>query len=121
MTETIAKDTPTFKAEETVRLQFTATDDNGVARAEIKFRNEGKRRLASVRREIELSGEPEVTAEFEFRVGEELIPGHYVCEYIVLTNKLGNRSIVATPGIEFYVAGDERDHEGPELQSLSFA
>lgn len=121
MTETSTKNVPTFEAGDIVRIQFTATDDNGVAHAEIKFRNKGKRRLAGIKREIELSGEPEVTAEFTFDVGEELIPGHYVCEYIVLTDKLGNRSIDTAPDVEFHVAGDERDHEGPRLRDLSFA
>ncbi len=121
MTEITAEGVPIFEAGDIIRLKFTATDDIGVAHAEIRFRNKSKRLVASIHREIDLGGEPEVTAEFVFDVSAELIPGDYVCEYVALTDNQGNKSLFATPGIEFRVEGDERDHEGPALLDLSFA
>jgi hypothetical protein len=121
MTEISTKGVPTFQTGDSFRLQFTATDENGIARAEIKFRNTSKRRVAAIRQEIDLAGEPEVTASFSFNVNEELAPGHYVCEYIAFTDNLGNTSLFSTPGIEFRIEGDEKDHEGPALLDLSFA
>lgn len=121
MAEISTENVPTFEAGDSFRLKFTATDENGVAHAEIKFRNESKKLVASIRREVDLGGESEVTAEFNFDVNEELAPGHYVCEYIAFTDVLGNKSLFSKPGIEFYVEGDEKDHEGPALLDLSFA
>ena len=121
MAEAKVEHVPTFEAGDTIRLRFTASDDNGVARAEIKFRNKGKRLVAGVRREIELGGEPEVTAEFSLDVSRELPPGDYVCEYIAFTDTLVNTSLFSTPGVEFRIEGDEKDHEGPALLDLSFA
>lgn len=121
MAEMTTEETPTFEAGSVIRLRFTATDENGVAHAEIKFRNKSKRLVASIRREVELNGEPEVTADFSFDVDAELAPGHYVCEFVAFTDGLGNKSLISTPGIEFRVEGDEKDHEGPTLQNLSFA
>src|SRR5215211_987047 len=121
MTEIATENVPTFQPGDVIRLQFTATDDNGVVHAEIRFRNKSRRLVASVRREIDLEGGPEVTGEFVFDVGEELVPGEYVCEYVAITDKLGNKSLFSTPGIEFRVEGDTKEHEGPSLLDLSFA
>lgn len=121
MAEMATEQIPTFEAGSIIRLRFTATDDNGVARAEIKFRNKSKKLVASIRREVDLNKDPEVTAEFSFDVDSELAPGHYVCEYIAFTDGLGNTSLISAPGIEFRVEGDERDHEGPTLRELTFA
>lgn len=59
-------------------------------------------------------------AAFTFDV-EELAPGHYVCDYVALTDALGNTSLYSAPGIEFRVEGDGKDYEGPALLHWSFA
>jgi hypothetical protein len=120
MTELASKDVHTFEPGDTFRIRFSASDDNGVAHAEIKFRNTSNRPVTSIRREMDLGGESEVTFSFDFEVDERLAPGHYVCEYIALTDKLGNTSLFTTPGIEFRIEGNEKVHEGPALLNWSF-
>ncbi len=51
-----------------------------------------------------------------FRGGVPIVP-----EYIALTDKLGNQSVIAAPGIEFRVEGSSKDRQGPALLDWSFA
>jgi hypothetical protein len=57
MSETATRDVPVFGAGDTIRIEVGPSDDNGVARAEIRFRNKNRRSVTRVKREIELGGE----------------------------------------------------------------
>ncbi len=121
MAETKSKDVPTFERGDVIRIELKVADDSGVELVEARFRNESREAVRSIHRSVELDGETETTAILELRAGDELPPGDYVCEYISLTDKLGNKSLIAAPGIEFHVEGDAKDYEGPSLLDWSFA
>ncbi|PLS87312.1 MAG: hypothetical protein CYG60_02580 [Actinobacteria bacterium] len=114
-------DVPVFEDGDTIRLELRVGDDSGVARVETRFTNEGPESIKSVYRSVDLHGEKDTVAVIEFRVGEDLSPGNYSCEYIALTDNLGNRSVIAAPGIEFRVEGNLEDRQGPALLDWSFA
>ncbi len=112
---------PTFERGDAFRIVLEVSDSDGLSRVEIRFRNESEESIKSVYRSVELDGEPGGQAQIEVRVDEDLPPGYYVCEYVALTDKKGNRSLFATPGIEFRVEGSTEEHQGPALLNWSFA
>jgi len=112
---------PVFSDGDVIRLEMHVGDDDGVSKVEARFRNESDRRVGSIYRSVELEDETDAIAVIELRVGEDLPPGDYVCEYVALTDKHGNQSLVTLPGIEFTVEGDLEDHAGPALLNWSFA
>lgn len=112
---------PIFDHGDAFRLELEVSDISGVSRVEARFRNEEPKSTNSIYKVAELDGETDTKAILEFGVDEDLPPGYYVCEYIALTDRLGNQSMFATPGIEFRVEGDAADRRGPELRKWSFA
>ena len=112
---------PIFDNGDSFRLELEVSDASGVSRVEARFRNEQPTAANSIYRAVDLDGETDTVAVLEFQVDEDVPPGYYVCEYIALTDKLGNQSMFATPGIEFRVDGDAADRRGPELRKWSFA
>jgi hypothetical protein len=64
---------------------------------------------------VELGGDTIEKASIEFRI-DEMVPGHYVCEYVALTDAEGNKSLHAVPGIEFRVEGGAEGRKGPALR-----
>lgn len=121
MTEVERKNVPTFEYGDVVRIALKVADDSGVQFVEARFRNESRKAVYSIHRSVELDGETEATVILEFAADDGLPPGDYVCEYISLTDKLGNKSLIAAPGIEFHVEGEAKDYEGPALLDWSFA
>lgn len=115
-----ADDVPVFDNDDIVRLEMNVADGDGVSKVEIRFRNEGDKQHAGVYRSVNLDGEADTVAVIELRV-DELPPGHYVCDYVALTDGRGNQSLLETPGIEFRVEGDLQEDEGPALLNWSFA
>jgi hypothetical protein len=118
-TETTTRDVPVFKNGQIVHLNLLVEDESGVVLLEARFRNEDNS-SADFYQRVELSGGTTETAVIEFRV-DEMAPGHYVCEYVALTDAEGNKSLHAVPGIEFHVEGDAESHKGPALRDWSFA
>lgn len=121
MASSNTNDVPVFKDGDVFRLVMHATDADGVSKVEARFRNESDKQVASIYRSVDLGGEPDAVAVIEFGVDEDLAPGHYVCDYVALTDARGNQSLVAAPGIEFIVEGDLEEHQGPALLDWSFA
>lgn len=121
MAETETKSVPTFEHGDAFRIVLNVSDSSGVSRVEIRFRNESEESVRSVYRSVELNGEPDAEAVVEVRVDKDLPPGYYVCEYVALTDRKGNQSLFATPGIEFRVEGSNEDLQGPALLNWSFA
>jgi hypothetical protein len=121
MADNGTNDVPVFKDGDVFRLVLHVTDPDGVSKVEARFRNDSDRQVASIYRSVDLGGETDAVAEIEFGSGEDLAPGHYVCEYVALTDRLGNESLVATPGIEFRIEGDAEENRGPALLDWSFA
>ncbi len=119
MTETRTRDIPVFKGDQIVHLNISVEDESGVTLLEARFRNEDES-SGGIYKKVELGGEATETAVIEFRVSE-MAPGHYVCEYVALTDAQGNKSLHAVPGIEFHVEGDIQEHRGPALRDWSFA
>ncbi len=121
MAEGNTNDVPVFKGGDVIRLEMRVADSEGVSKAEARFRNESEGLLTGIYRSVELAGELDAVAVIELRVGEDLPPGRYVCEYVALTDGLGNQSVITNPGIEFEVEGDLEEHRGPKLLEWSFA
>ncbi len=112
---------PVFDHGDAFRIELEVSDESGVSRVEARFRNEEPESAKSVYRAVDLDGATDAVAVLEFYVDESLPPGNYACEYIALTDKLGNQSMFAAPGIEFRVEGSAADRQGPELRKWSFA
>lgn len=121
MADTKANNVPVFERGDTIRLELRVSDSNGVSRVETRFRNESEESVKSVYRSVELEGETDVLAVIELQVDESLPPGDYVCEYVALTDRKGNQSLIAAPGIEFRIEGGAEDHRGPALLDWSIA
>lgn len=121
MADTKANSVPIFERGDTIRLELRVRDDSGVSRVETRFRNESEESVRSVYRSVELEGETDALAVIELQVGEDLPPGNYVCEYVAITDRRGNQSLIAAPGIEFRVEGDAEDSQGPALLDWSIA
>lgn len=119
MAETKTSNFPLFKSGQIFHLNLFVEDKSGVTLLEARFRNEDDS-SGSIYRKVELGGGTTETADIEFRV-DEMAPGHYVCEYVALTDAEGNKSLHAVPGIEFRVEGDAESHRGPALRDWSFA
>jgi hypothetical protein len=119
MTETKTRDVPVFKGDQVVHLNLYVEDESGVTLLEARFRNEDES-SGSIYKRVELNGGTTETAVIEFRI-DEMTPGHYVCEYVALTDAQGNKSLHAVPGIEFHVEGDAESRKGPALRDWSFA
>lgn len=118
MAETKTRNVPVFKSGQIVHLTLSVEDESGVTLLEARFRNEDE--IGSIYREVKLGGGTNEEAAIEFRV-DEMAPGHYVCEYVALTDAEGNKSLHAAPGIEFRVEGDAESRRGPALRDWSFA
>ena len=112
---------PTFEHGDAFRIVLEVSDSSGVARVETRFRNESEESVRSIYRAVELNGEPDAEAVIEVQVDDDIPPGYYVCEYVALTDRKGNQSLFATPGIEFRVEGTSEDRQGPALLNWSFA
>ena len=112
---------PVFKDGDVIRLELHVTDSDGVTKAETRFRNDSEDQLTGIYRSVDLEGEPDAVAVIELRVDDDVPPGHYVCEYVALTDVRGNQSMLANPGIEFEVEGDLEKRKGPRLLEWSFA
>jgi len=121
MADTKANNVPVFERGDTVRLELRVSDSSGVSRVETRFRNESGESVRSVYRSVELEGETDALAVIELQVDEDLPPGDYVCEYVVLTDQKGNQSMIAAPGIEFRIEGSVEDRQGPALLNWSIA
>jgi hypothetical protein len=121
MADTKANNVPVFERGGTIRLELRVRDSSGVSRVEIRFRNESEDSIRSVYRSVELEGETDALAVIELQVDEDLPPGDYVCEYVALTDRKGNQSLLAAPGIEFRVEGSVEDRQGPALLDWSIA
>lgn len=122
MADTKASDVPIFERGDTIRLELQVSDSSGVSRVETRFRTESEDSVRSVYRSVELEGEADALAVIELQVGEDLPPGNYVCEYVAITDRKGNQSLIAAPGIEFRVQGGvEEDSQGPALLNWSIA
>jgi hypothetical protein len=119
MAETKTRDIPVFKNGQVVHLKLDVEDESGVSLLEARFRNEDDS-SGGIYRRVELDGGTNERADIEFRI-DEMAPGHYVCEYVALTDAEGNKSLHAVPGIEFRVEGDRESHRGPALRDWSFA
>lgn len=119
MAETKTRDVPVFKGDQVVHLKLFVEDESGVTLLEARFRNDDES-SGGIYQKVELGGGTSETAILEFRIGE-LVPGHYVCEYVAITDAQGNKSLHAMPGIEFRVEGDVESHKGPALRDWSFA
>ena len=119
MAETETRDIPVFKGGQIVHLNMSVEDESGVTLLEARFRNEDES-SGGIYEKVELGGGTTETAVIEFRV-DEMAPGHYVCEYVALTDTQGNKSLHAVPGIEFRIEGDIEEHRGPALRDWSFA
>lgn len=121
MADTKTHNVPTFRRGDAFSIVLRISDSSGLSRVEARFRNESAESAKSIYRSVELHGEADTTAEIEFEVDENLPPGDYVCEYVALTDREGNQSLFAAPGIEFRVEGDTKDRQGPALLDWSFA
>lgn len=121
MADTKTNNVPTFQRGDAFSIVLRVGDDSGVSRVEARFRNESAESVKSIYRSVELHGEAEATVELAFQVDENLPPGNYVCEYVALTDRKGNQSLFAAPGIEFRVEGDTEDRQGPALLDWSIA
>lgn len=121
MADTKTNDVPTFQYGDSFRILLEVSDTDGVSRAEMRFRSESKESAKSIYRSVDLDGEEDAEAVIEVEVGDDLPPGYYVCEYIALTDKKGNQSLYATPGIGFRVEGNPEESQGPVLLNWSFA
>lgn len=121
MSDTKTNNVPTFERGDTFGIVLEVSDSSGVARVDIRFRNEGEESVKSIHRSVNLDGEPDTQVMIELQVDEDWPPGDYVCEYVALTDRKGNRSLYATPGIEFHVEGSTEDRQGPALLNWSFA
>lgn len=122
MADTKANSVPIFERGDTIRLELQVSDSSGVSRVETRFRNESEESVRSIYRSVELEGETDALAVIELQVGKDLPPGNYVCEYVAITDRKGNQSLIAAPGIEFRVEGGaEEDSQGPALLNWSIA
>lgn len=119
--DTKVNDVPVFEYGDNIRIELRVSDSSGVSKVETRFRNESEESVESIYRSTQLQGETEALAVIELQIDGQIPPGSYVCEYIALTDKLGNKSLISAPGIEFRVEGDVEDHQGPELLEWSFA
>jgi hypothetical protein len=120
MAETETKSVPTFEHGDAFSIILELSDTSGVSRVDTRFTNESEESVKSIRRSVELGGEPDARAVIQLRVDEDWPPGHYVCEYVAITDQKGNRSLIAAPGIEFRVEGGTEDYQGPALRRWSF-
>jgi hypothetical protein len=121
MAETKTNNVPTFEHGDAFSIVLEVRDSDGVSRVEIRFRNESGESVKSIYRSVELEGETDAEAVIEVRADDDLPPGHYVCEYVALTDNKGDQSLIVTPGIEFRVEGSTEDRQGPALLNWSFA
>ncbi len=121
MAEIKTNNVPVFEHGDTIRLELRVSDSSGVSRVETRFRNESEESVRSIYRSVELEGETDALAVIELQAGEDLPPGNYVCEYVAITDRKGNQSLIAAPGIEFRVEGDTEDSQGPALLDWSIA
>ncbi len=121
MADTKTTNVPVFEHGDTIHLELRVSDSSGVSRVETRFRIEGGELVRSIYRSVELEGETDALAVIELRVDEDLPPGDYVCEYVALTDRKGNQSVIAAPGIEFRVEGSMEDRQGPALLNWSIA
>jgi hypothetical protein len=121
MTEIQTHDVPTYRPGDTIRLELELTDSNGVLEVGARFRVASSESVRSIYRSVKLDGETNAVAVIELELDENSPPGEYVCEYIALTDRLGNTSLIVSPGIEFRVEGVAGDRQGPELAGWRFA
>ncbi|MBA2440918.1 MAG: hypothetical protein H0V53_00720 [Rubrobacter sp.] len=121
MAKTKTNSVPTFEHGDAFRIVLEVSDSSVVSRVETRFRNESEESVRSIYRSVDLDGEPSAEVAIEVQVDEDLPAGHYVCEYVALTDTKGNQSVFATPGIEFRVEGGNEDQQGPALLNWSFA
>jgi hypothetical protein len=121
MTEVKTGDVPTFEMGDTIRIELQVSDGSGVSKVETRFRNESEASVKSLYRSVDLGSETDTRVIIEIQVDEDLPSGDYVCEYVALTDGLGNKSLISAPGIEFHVEGNTEDRQGPALLNWSFA
>ncbi len=121
MADTKTNNAPTFEIGDTFGIVLEVSDSSGVARVDIRFRNESEESVKSIHRSVDLDGKPDAEVMIELQVDEDWPPGDYVCEYVALTDRKGNKSLYASPGIEFHVEGSAEDRRGPALLNWSFA
>lgn len=121
MIETKTHDVPIYKPGDTVRIELEVTDSSGVSEVGARFRVAGGKSAKSIYRSVKLEGETDALAVIELEVDDSLPSGKYACEYIALTDLLGNTALVVSPGIEFRVEGVAGDQRGPELAGWRFA
>ena len=121
MAETKTHDVPTYNPGDIIRLELEVRDDNGVSEVGARFRSTSGESPLSIHRSVKLEGETQALAVIELAVEDNLPSGEYECEYIALTDQLGNTSLIVSPGIEFRVEGVVGDRQGPELAGWRFA
>jgi hypothetical protein len=121
MADTKTNNVPVFERGATIRIELRVSDSSGVSRVETRFRTESEESVRSIYRSVTLEGETDAVAVIELQVDEDLPPGDYVCEYVALTDRKGNQSLIAAPGIEFRIEGSTEDRQGPALLDWSFA
>jgi hypothetical protein len=121
VTDTKTNNVPTFEYGDTIHIELRVSDSSGISRIEIRFRNEGEGSVKSIHRSVVLEGETDATALIELPVGEDVPPGDYVCEYVALTDRKGNTSLVAAPDMGFRIEGTTEDQQGPALLDWSIA
>jgi hypothetical protein len=107
MTKTKTNDVPTYKPGDTIRITLEVADENGAR---------------SFYKSVKLDGDDvEAVAALEIEVDAAFPSGDYSCEYLALTDGLGNQTLIVSPGIEFHVEGTKENNEGPALRKWSFA
>lgn len=121
MTETKTNDVPTYKLGDTIRIALEVTDENGVIDVGARFRLNKAGTARSFYRSVKLNGDVEAIAALEIDVDAAFPSGDYTCEYLALTDGLGNQTLIVSPGIEFHVEGAKESNEGPALRKWSFA
>ncbi|MDQ3506887.1 MAG: hypothetical protein M3494_02545 [Actinomycetota bacterium] len=122
MTKTKTNDIPTYKPGDTIRITLEVADENGVADVGARFRLNKAGTARSFYKSVKLDGDDvEAVAALEIEVDAAFPSGDYSCEYLALTDGLGNQTLIVSPGIEFHVEGTKENNEGPALRKWSFA
>jgi hypothetical protein len=113
------KQIPTYGLGDTIRIELDVSDPSGVTDVWLRFSI-----ATDVTRKIDLranaQGVTDTTVVLEQEVTERLAPGEYKCQFLSLTDRLGNQTLISSPAMHFRVEGVPGDHEGPELKDWRY-
>lgn len=107
---------------ETIRIELSLRDKTGIGDIAAVFnRSPTFTRPSACSIVMNANGGNRVEARVELKtqITNQTAPGEYVCEYIQVTDTLGNQ-VSYHPDIRFRIENIPGDHEGPELLDWEF-